>query len=185
MLYREGEVLALDGALQVDFQELLSEARRAQSLASKDLGLATAVARGAMARYRGELLPDDRYDDWAEKPRQQAKLVMLELLDLCATEAARRGDLDALRRAVERTIEFAPYDDVRYLPRRVHFARAGSSWRSACRCQPGSLCLRTARPGATSLTAGTRAVDCRLSGLAPAHSSYSGEAHGAVAPLGP
>jgi len=42
-------------------------------------------------------------------------LGMLELLDLCATEAARRGDLDALRRAVERTIEFAPYDDVRYL----------------------------------------------------------------------
>ena len=115
VLYREGEVLALDSALQVDLQELLSEARRAQSLASKDLGLATAVARGAMARYRGELLPDDRYDDWAEKPRQEAKLVMLELLDLCATEAARRGDLDALRRAVERTIEFAPYDDVRYL----------------------------------------------------------------------
>ena len=115
VLYREGEVLALDSGLQVDLQEFFSEARRAQALASKDLGLATAVARGAMARYRGELLPDDRYDDWAEKPRQQAKLVMLELLDLCATEAARRGDLDALRRAVERTIEFAPYDDVRYL----------------------------------------------------------------------
>ncbi len=115
VLYREGEVLALDSGLQVDLQEFLSEARRAQALAPKDLGLATAVARGAMARYRGELLPDDRHDDWAEKPRQQAKVVMLELLDLCATEAARRGDLDALRRAVERTIEFAPYDDVRYL----------------------------------------------------------------------
>jgi DNA-binding SARP family transcriptional activator/ATP/maltotriose-dependent transcriptional regulator MalT len=115
VLYREGEVLTLDHRLQVDVQEFFSEARRAQALASKDLGLATAVARGAMARYRGELLPDDRYDDWAEKPRQLAKLVMLELLDLCATEAARRGDLDALRRAVERTIEFAPYDDVRYM----------------------------------------------------------------------
>jgi DNA-binding SARP family transcriptional activator/ATP/maltotriose-dependent transcriptional regulator MalT len=115
VLNREGEILALDDALQVDVQEFFSEARRAQALASKDLSLATAVARGAMARYRGDLLPDDRYDDWAEKPRQQAKVVMLELLDLCATEAARRGDLDGLRRAVERTIEFAPYDDVRYL----------------------------------------------------------------------
>ena len=76
-----------------------------------------------MARYRGDLLPDDRYDDWAEKPRQQARLVMLELLDLCATEAARRGDLDALRRTVERTIEFAPYDDVRYLTGGGHIAR--------------------------------------------------------------
>ncbi|HTT91654.1 MAG TPA: BTAD domain-containing putative transcriptional regulator [Acidimicrobiales bacterium] len=115
VLNREGEILALDEALQVDVQEFFSEARRAQTLASRDLALATAVARGAMARYRGDLLPDDRYDDWAEKPRQQAKLAMLELLDLCATEAARRGDLDGLRRAVERTIEFAPYDDVRYL----------------------------------------------------------------------
>ncbi len=115
VFHREGEILALDDAIQVDVQEFFSEARRAQALASRDLALATAVARGAMARYRGDLLPDDRYDDWAEKPRQQAKLVMLELLDLCATEAARRGDLDGLRRAVERTIEFAPYDDVRYL----------------------------------------------------------------------
>jgi DNA-binding SARP family transcriptional activator/ATP/maltotriose-dependent transcriptional regulator MalT len=115
VLNREGEILALDAGLQVDVQEFFSEAHRAHALASKDLALATAVARGAMARYRGDLLPDDRYDDWAEKPRQQAKVVMLELLDVCATEAARRGDLDALRRAVERTIEFAPYDDVRYL----------------------------------------------------------------------
>ncbi len=115
VLNREGEILVLVEALQVDVQEFFSEARRAQALASRDLALATAVARGAMARYRGDLLPDDRYDDWAEKPRHQARLVMLELLDLCATEAARRGDLDALRRTVERTIEFAPYDDVRYL----------------------------------------------------------------------
>ena len=114
-LSRDGEVLVLDEAVQVDVQEFLAEARRAEALASNDLALAAAVARGAMARYRGELLPDDRYEDWAERPRQQAKLVMLDLLDLCATDAARRGDLDALRRSVERTIEFAPYDDVRYL----------------------------------------------------------------------
>jgi DNA-binding SARP family transcriptional activator len=57
-------------------------------------------------------LPEDRYEDWAERPR---RLVLLDLVDLCATEAARRGDLDGLRRIVERTIEFAPYDDLRYL----------------------------------------------------------------------
>jgi DNA-binding SARP family transcriptional activator len=37
------------------------------------------------------------------------------LLEICATEATRRGDLDTLRRVVERTIEFAPYDDFRYM----------------------------------------------------------------------
>ncbi len=40
---------------------------------------------------------------------------MLELLDLCAEIAVRRGDLDEARRIVERTIELAPYDDHRYL----------------------------------------------------------------------
>ncbi len=115
VLVREGDMLVLDDAVRVDLNDFLAEARRAQALAATDLALATAIARGAMSRYRGELLPEDRYEDWAERPRQRARLVLLDLLDLCATEAARRGDLDGLRRIVERTIEFAPYDDLRYL----------------------------------------------------------------------
>jgi DNA-binding SARP family transcriptional activator len=115
VMYRDGEMLATDDALWVDLHHFLSEAHRAQALASTDLALATGIAKGAMATYRGELLPEDRYEDWAERPRQQAQVVMLDLLDLCASEAAQRGDLDGLRRIVERTIEFAPYDDLRYL----------------------------------------------------------------------
>jgi DNA-binding SARP family transcriptional activator len=48
-------------------------------------------------------------------PRQQARNLMLDLLDLCAGAAAERGDLDELRRVVVRTIELAPQDDGRYL----------------------------------------------------------------------
>jgi len=112
---RSGDMLVLDATLRVDVHEFLAEAGRAQALAATDLALATAVARGAMARYRGELLPEDRNEDWVDRPRQRARAVMLDLLDLCATEAASRGDLDGLRRIVEQTIEFDPYDDVRYL----------------------------------------------------------------------
>jgi DNA-binding SARP family transcriptional activator/ATP/maltotriose-dependent transcriptional regulator MalT len=112
---REAEVLRLHDSVVVDLRDFLADARRAQTLAKTDIRLASAVARGAMARYRGEVLPDDPYEDWAERPRQHARQVMLDLLDLCATEAARRGDLDALRRVVEQTIAFDPYDDSRYL----------------------------------------------------------------------
>lgn len=112
---RDGDALALDPAVRVDLQDFFTEAQGALALATNDLALATAVARGAIARYRGALLPDDPYEDWAEVPRRRAQSVMLDLLDLCAMEAARRGDLDALRRTVERTIEFAPHDDVRYV----------------------------------------------------------------------
>ena len=115
VLVREGDMLVLDETVRVDVHEFFVEARRAQALAATDLALATAIARGAISRYRGDLLPEDRYEDWAERQRQRARLTLLDLLDLCATEAARRGDLDGLRRIVERTIEFAPYDDVRYL----------------------------------------------------------------------
>ena len=112
---RQGETLVLNEAVQLDLNEFLTEARRARALAYNDLTLATAVARGAMARYLGDILPDDLYEDWADRPRQNARQVMLDLLDICATEATRRGDLDTLRRVVERTIEFAPYDDFRYM----------------------------------------------------------------------
>ncbi|HTX00544.1 MAG TPA: BTAD domain-containing putative transcriptional regulator [Acidimicrobiales bacterium] len=115
VLVRHGDTLALHEAVRVDLHDFLAEARRAQALATTDLVLATAVARGAIARYRGEVLSDDPYEDWVEQPRQHARQVVLDLLDLCASEAAQRGDLDALRRAVERTIELDPYDDSRYL----------------------------------------------------------------------
>lgn len=115
ILVRDGEMLKLAAPVRVDLEDFLREGRRAQTLAASDLALASAVARGAMAHYHGDLLPDDLYEDWADKPRQRARQVMLDLLDLCASEAAHRGDLDALRRVVERTIELDPYDDTRYL----------------------------------------------------------------------
>ena len=78
-----------------------------------------------MALYRGEVLPEERYDDWAEKARRKALATMLDLLDLCADEATDRGDLDGLRRIVERTIELAPYDDFRYLRAASTFVEQG------------------------------------------------------------
>ena len=115
VIAREGEVLVLDPAIRVDLVEFLAETRRARSLASVDAPLAVATARGAIARYRGELLPDDLYEDWAAAPRERARGAMLDLLDLCAQDAARRGDLDELRRLIERAIEMAPHEDARYL----------------------------------------------------------------------
>jgi DNA-binding SARP family transcriptional activator len=115
VLLREGDTLVLDPSVRVDAVEFHAEARRARSLASVDPPLAVAIARGAISRYRGELLPDDPYEDWAEAPRERARQEMLDLLDLCSAEAARRGDLDEVRRIVEQTIERAPHDDVRYV----------------------------------------------------------------------
>ena len=73
---------------------------------------AGSASPNASARYRGDVLPDDPYEDWAEAPRDRARRRML---DLCADAAAARGDLDETRRVIELTIDLAPYDDARYL----------------------------------------------------------------------
>ncbi len=107
VLARSGETLVLGTGLRVDLAEFLAEAERAQALAATDPALGAAVANGAIARYRGDVLPEERYEDWAEKPRRSARSVMLGLLDLCAKSggrprrprrlAPRRGEVDRAR----------------------------------------------------------------------------------------
>lgn len=112
---REGEMLVLGDDVRLDLEQFRQEARQALSLGVAGGNAAVAMARSAIARYRGDVLPHDSYEDWADAPREDARRTMLDLLDLCAAAAAQRGDLDEARRMVERTIELAPYDDDRYL----------------------------------------------------------------------
>jgi ATP/maltotriose-dependent transcriptional regulator MalT len=112
---REGEHLCLGPDVRLDVAHFHAEARQALALGTGVEAGAAAIARSAIARYRGPLLPNDPYEEWAQEPRESARRTVLELLDLCAEIAVRRGDLDEARRIVERTIEIAPYDDHRYL----------------------------------------------------------------------
>ena len=111
---RDGDLLALAPEARLDLTQFRREAREALALRG-DPAPAVAVARSAIARYRGDVLPHDLYEEWATAARDDARRTMLELLDLCAEAAAQRGDLDETRRLVERTIELAPYDEGRYL----------------------------------------------------------------------
>lgn len=115
VVVREGETLSLAADLRVDLHGFEREAQRALALGSAEPGLAVALATSAMSRYRGELLPGDPYEPWLERPRERAKRLALELLDLCSDAATERGDLDEVRRFVELAIELAPYDEHRYL----------------------------------------------------------------------
>jgi len=114
VVQREGETLTLRADVTVDLAQFELDARRALALRG-DPPAAVALARSAIARYRGEVLPDIPYDEWAIRPRERARQSALRLLDLCADAAAERGDLDEMRRVVEQTIDLAPYDDDRYL----------------------------------------------------------------------
>jgi LuxR family transcriptional regulator, maltose regulon positive regulatory protein len=115
VIRREGEQLTLGAGIRVDLAQFHTEARQALALRSGNPGAAVAVARSAIARYRGDLLPDDPYEEWTDEPREVTRREMLDVLDLCATAAAERGDLDEARRMVERSLEIAPFEEDRYL----------------------------------------------------------------------
>jgi DNA-binding SARP family transcriptional activator len=115
VVVRDGDTLSLAFDLRVDLHEFEREARRALALGQAEPSLAVAVAASAISRYRGDLLPEDPYEPWLERPRERAKRMALELLDLCSDVATERGDLDEVRRVIELAIDLAPYDEHRYL----------------------------------------------------------------------
>ncbi|MFL5911733.1 MAG: ATP-binding protein [Gaiellaceae bacterium] len=76
VLYGDNITLCPDEDTTVDVVEFENLARRA--LLDEDV----AAAREAIALYGGELLPQDRYETWAEDRREQLRLRHLDLLRL-------------------------------------------------------------------------------------------------------
>jgi DNA-binding SARP family transcriptional activator len=96
----EGEQLALcpDGRLWVDvdaFEEAAEEARRVRD---------PAAHRAAIELYAGDLLPEDRYEDWAEERRAELRGTYLDLLVGLAGLHEERGDYDSAAEALRRVV---------------------------------------------------------------------------------
>lgn len=76
VLRGENVVLCPDGDVTVDVAQFEELARAA--LSAEDV----AAARAALGLYGGELLPEDRYETWAEERREQLRLRHRDLLRL-------------------------------------------------------------------------------------------------------
>jgi DNA-binding SARP family transcriptional activator len=113
LVIRDGDVLALAPGVEVDSVRFEDDARRA--LAAGIAREQAPLARAALARYGGELLPDDRYEPWAAAPRERLRGHFLALLDRLAADSERRGEPDDALRLLERAIEADPYESERYL----------------------------------------------------------------------
>ncbi len=74
VLRDEHVTLCAGHEVTVDVAQFDDLARRAVTAASAGL------ARAALTLYRGDLLPQDRYEEWAEERREQLRLRRLELL---------------------------------------------------------------------------------------------------------
>lgn len=115
VLVRDEEVIALAAGCEVDAEDFEREARAAISCgAAGEATRAASLARSALERYRGDLLPDDRYEEWAASRRERLRLLRLELLDLLAADAEHTGEIDEAARLLTRAIDAEPRDELRY-----------------------------------------------------------------------
>lgn len=103
LIRTDGDVVSLAAAgLSIDvelFRTSLAAARRARDVDEY---------RRAIALYRGELLPDDRYDDWAGGPRRELHVEFRAGLAELAGLLEAGGDLDAATAVVRRLVATEP-----------------------------------------------------------------------------
>jgi DNA-binding SARP family transcriptional activator len=115
LVVREDNALVLAEQVDSDIARFETEARKALAIGITESRAGIAVARAAIVRYRGDLLPDDPYEPWAAAPRERLRRQALALLDLCARDAGGRNDLDEACLFLERAIELAPFEEDRHL----------------------------------------------------------------------
>ena len=98
----ESLVLCPQSSLWVDvdaFEEAARSARRSRE---------PALYRAALDLYTGELLPTDRYEEWAEEPRRRLQETYLSLLLGLAHLHEELADYDCAIEALRRVVSEAP-----------------------------------------------------------------------------
>ncbi len=106
-LVREGDALLLGprDAVHVDVDAFAQAAARAWQ------GAEPGAAEDAAALYRGELLPDDPYEEWAASRREAIRASYLSLLARLSGLHEQRGDLPRAVAARERALAVDPLDE--------------------------------------------------------------------------
>ncbi|MFN8623764.1 MAG: tetratricopeptide repeat protein [Chloroflexota bacterium] len=111
LVVRDDEALGLAAWADVDLVRFEAEARAALDAPA---AAQEPLVRAALARYAGELLPADRYEEFAAAARERATMRHLALLDRLAVLTAARGDIDEALAVLEEAIAAEPLDDHRY-----------------------------------------------------------------------
>ncbi|HVX22205.1 MAG TPA: BTAD domain-containing putative transcriptional regulator [Acidimicrobiales bacterium] len=114
LLVRDGEFVRLAPGAVTDLARFrhLGEQAVAEEPGSAE---AAKRAREALAHYRGELLPGDRYADWTTATREAVSRLHLRLLDLLVDDALVRDRRSEALSLLDRLTEADPYDERHYL----------------------------------------------------------------------
>jgi DNA-binding SARP family transcriptional activator len=113
----DGDAVALDLAhVAVDVEAFLGEAREGQRLASEGhAGDARVLLESAEARYAGDFLEEDRYEDWAAPLREEVRATYISVARTLGQMAKASAEHDAAVRLYLRILEWDPYDEDAHL----------------------------------------------------------------------
>ncbi|MGH8979954.1 MAG: AfsR/SARP family transcriptional regulator, partial [Acidimicrobiales bacterium] len=88
------------------------------------------LAREALLVYRGELLPGDRYADWAAGYRESLARLHIQLLDLLLEDAVGHDHHQEALALLDRLIDADPYEENHYLRAAELLASSGNRRRA-------------------------------------------------------
>ena len=121
VLVRDGESLLLSSTGEVLVDVDAFEAAAAYAWRTSD----PEATEAAVAAYSGDLLPDDRYDEWAEHRRAGLQASYLALLSRLAHLTEQRGDIDRAIAANHRILSVDPVQEEAHAAIMRLLARSG------------------------------------------------------------
>lgn len=110
----------------------------------------------ALDRYQGELLPEDRYEDWTLAPRERLRERYLTLLGALAARHEATGDWSGAIVALQRVVQAEPAHEAAQLGLMRLFASAGQRTRALAQWDALVVALR--RDLDTTPTAAARSL---------------------------
>jgi predicted ATPase/DNA-binding SARP family transcriptional activator/DNA-binding CsgD family transcriptional regulator len=146
----ESLVLCPESSLWVDVEAFEETARTARR--SRD----PAVHRAALDLYSGELLPTDRYEEWAEEPRRRLQETYLSLLLGLAQLHQEFADYDSAIEALRRVVSEEPTREDSHVGLMRLYALAGNNGEALA--QYGRLEETLSRALGTEPAASSRAL---------------------------
>jgi predicted ATPase/DNA-binding SARP family transcriptional activator len=121
VLARDGDMvmLAAGGTIWVDVQAF------EQAITCAWQALSPATARAALDLYSGDLLPDDRYEDWVEPRRAALRASFLALLTRLCHLHVERGETSEAIGVLQRLVEVEPLQESAHVALMRLYAGAG------------------------------------------------------------
>lgn len=120
-----GDLVVLSSDVWVDLDEFQRQAQRART-SRGDL----ALYERALAVYTGDLLPEDIYEDWAAQPREELRVLVLQLLQGMSHLYEAQGRPEPAAESLQRMLQIDPlHEDAQRSLMRL-YAESGSRHRA-------------------------------------------------------